>query len=55
MSKSLGNVFNVNDVLDRGFRASALRYLLLSTHYRKQLKFSWDSLQQSEEALAPAD
>jgi len=51
MSKSLGNVFNVKDVLDRGFRASALRYLLLSTHYRKQLKFSWDSLQQSEEAL----
>ena len=51
MSKSLGNVFNVKDVLDRGYRASTLRYLLLSTHYRKQLKFSWDSLQQSEEAL----
>jgi len=51
MSKSLGNVFNVKDVLDRGFRASALRYLLLSIHYRKQLKFSWDNLQQAEESL----
>ena len=51
MSKSLGNVFNVKDVLDRGFRASALRYLLLSTHYRKQLKFSWDTLEQAEESL----
>jgi cysteinyl-tRNA synthetase len=51
MSKSLGNVFSVQDVLDRGFRASALRYLLLSTHYRKQLRFSWDILQQAEEAL----
>jgi cysteinyl-tRNA synthetase len=51
MSKSLGNVFNVRDVLDRGFRASALRYLLLSIHYRKQLKFSWDNLQQAEESL----
>ena len=51
MSKSLGNVFNVQDVLDRGFRASALRYLLLSTHYRKQLKFSWDTLEQAEESL----
>jgi cysteinyl-tRNA synthetase len=51
MSKSLGNVYNVRDILDKGFRASALRYLLLSTHYRKQLKFSWESLQQAEEAL----
>jgi cysteinyl-tRNA synthetase len=51
MSKSLGNVYNVRDVLDRGFRPSALRYLLLSIHYRKQLKFSWDNLQQAEEAL----
>jgi cysteinyl-tRNA synthetase len=51
MSKSLGNVFNVGDVLDRGYRASALRYLLLSIHYRKQLKFSWDNLQQAEESL----
>jgi cysteinyl-tRNA synthetase len=51
MSKSLGNVFNVPDVIGRGFRASALRYLLLSTHYRKQLKFSWDILTQAEESL----
>jgi cysteinyl-tRNA synthetase len=51
MSKSLGNVFTVKDVLDRGFRASALRYLLLSIHYRKQLKFSWENLQQADEAL----
>ena len=51
MSKSLGNVYNVRDVTDRGFRASALRYLLLSIHYRKQLKFSWDNMQQAEEAL----
>jgi cysteinyl-tRNA synthetase len=51
MSKSLGNVFTVRDVIDRGHRASAIRYLLLSVHYRKQLKFSWVNLQQSEEAL----
>ena len=31
MSKSLGNVYTMQDVLDRGFRASALRYLLLSS------------------------
>jgi cysteinyl-tRNA synthetase len=51
MSKSLGNVFTVHDILAQGHRASALRYLLLSVHYRKQLKFSWTSLQQCEEAL----
>ena len=51
MSKSLGNVFTVQDVLDRGHRASALRYVLMSTHYRKQLRFTWASLAQAEEAL----
>jgi cysteinyl-tRNA synthetase len=51
MSKSLGNVFNVQDVIDHGFRASTLRYLLLSSHYRKQLRFSWETLQQADEAV----
>jgi cysteinyl-tRNA synthetase len=51
MSKSVGNVFTVKDVLDRGHRASALRYVLMSTHYRKQLRFTWESLTQAEEAL----
>jgi cysteinyl-tRNA synthetase len=51
MSKSLGNVYNLEDVVARGFRPSALRYLYLGTHYRKQLKFSWTLLAQAEEAL----
>jgi cysteinyl-tRNA synthetase len=51
MSKSLGNVFTIRDILDQGYRASALRYLLISVHYRKQLRFSWATLQQAEEAV----
>ena len=51
MSKSLGNVFNLPDIVAKGYRPSALRYLLLSTHYRKQLKFSWDTMDQAEESL----
>ena len=51
MSKSLGNVYNLQDILDRGFRASALRYLLMSVHYRKQLTFSFDILTQADAAL----
>ena len=51
MSKSVGNVFTVREILEKGFRASALRYLLLSVHYRKQLSFSFDGLGQAEAAL----
>ena len=35
MSKSLGNVYNLEDVRARGLRPSALRYLYLGVHYRK--------------------
>jgi cysteinyl-tRNA synthetase len=38
-------------VIDHGYRASALRYLLLSVHYRKQLTFSFDILAQADAAL----
>ena len=51
MSKSLGNVFNLEDIVQRGFRPSALRYLYLAVHYRKQLRFSWTAMAQAEEAL----
>ena len=51
MSKSLGNVFNLPDIVAKGYRPSTLRYLLLSTHYRKQVKFSWDAMNQADEAL----
>ncbi len=51
MSKSLGNTYTIPDVIARGFRPSAVRYLLLSAYYRKQLNFTWESLAQAEEAL----
>jgi cysteinyl-tRNA synthetase len=51
MSKSLGNVYNLEDIVAQGFRPSALRYLYLGVHYRKQLKFSWTAMAQAEEAL----
>jgi cysteinyl-tRNA synthetase len=51
MSKSLGNTFTIPDIVARGSRPSAVRYLLLSTHYRKQLNFTWASLGQAEESL----
>jgi cysteinyl-tRNA synthetase len=51
MSKSLGNTYTIPDVAAKGFRPSAVRYLLLSAHYRKQLNFTWDSLSGAEKAL----
>ena len=51
MSKSHGNTFTVPEVVARGHRPSALRYLLLSSHYRKQLNFTWTGMEQAEEAL----
>ncbi|MBM3820102.1 MAG: cysteine--tRNA ligase [Acidimicrobiia bacterium] len=51
MSKSLGNVYTLAEIAARGHRASALRYLLLSSHYRKQLNFTWTGMDQAEEAL----
>jgi cysteinyl-tRNA synthetase len=51
MSKSLVNTYTIPDIVAKGFRPSALRYLLLSGHYRKQLNFTWASLGQAEEAL----
>ncbi|MEO7190716.1 MAG: cysteine--tRNA ligase [Vicinamibacterales bacterium] len=51
MSKSLGNVFTIPDIVAQGYRPSALRFLLMSVHYRKQLTFNWEILDQAEAAL----
>jgi cysteinyl-tRNA synthetase len=51
MSKSLGNVHTIPEIVAKGFRPSAVRYLLLSAHYRKSLNFTWASLSQAEESL----
>ncbi len=51
MSKSLGNVYNLQDIVDHGFGPSTLRFLYLGVHYRKQLRFSWTAMAQAEEAI----
>jgi cysteinyl-tRNA synthetase len=44
MSKSEGNFFTLRDLLLKGYRASAIRMLLLSVPYRHQLNFTFDGL-----------
>jgi len=43
--------YYANGIIARGFRPSAVRYLLLSAYYRKQLNFTWESLGHAEGAL----
>ncbi|MGQ9705744.1 MAG: cysteine--tRNA ligase [bacterium] len=51
MAKSLGNFYTLRDLLNMGYNPLAIRYLLLSTHYRKQLNFTFDGLQASYNAI----
>jgi cysteinyl-tRNA synthetase len=51
MSKSLGNFFTLRDLLAQGHSPQAIRYLLLSVHYRKQLNFTMDGLRQAESSI----
>lgn len=51
MSKSLGNVYNIDDLEERGFEPLAFRYLCLNSHYRKQLNFTWEVLEGAQTAL----
>jgi cysteinyl-tRNA synthetase len=51
MSKSLGNFFTLRDLFTKGQKPSAIRYLLLSVPYRRQLNFTGDSLTQAENSV----
>lgn len=51
MSKSKGNFYTLRDLLDKGLSAEAIRYTLISAHYRKQLNFTIESIEQSKSAI----
>ncbi len=51
MSKSLGNFYTLRDLLDKGYSAVAIRYLLLSTHYRQQANFTFKALEGAKGAV----
>lgn len=52
MSKSLGNLYTLEDLAARGYSAMEVRYVLIGAHYRKPLNFTLDSLAGAREALA---
>lgn len=51
MSKSKGNFYTLNDLLEKDVDPMALRFLLLSTHYRKTLNFTFDALDQAQASV----
>lgn len=51
MSKSLGNFYTLRDILGQGYQPMEIRYILLATHYRQQLNFTFDGLRAARGAL----
>jgi cysteinyl-tRNA synthetase len=48
MSKSKGNSYKLQDIKEKGYSPIHLRLLILSSHYRKQLDFSWKAMDQAK-------
>lgn len=55
MAKSLGNFHTVRDVLAKGYTGREIRYALLRVHYRAQLNFTWEGMEEARQALGRID
>lgn len=51
MSKSLGNVYKLDDLVAKGFTPEDYRYFFFTTHYAKQQNFTWEGLESAKNAL----
>lgn len=51
MAKSLGNIYTIEDLTRRGFSPLAFRYFCLSSHYRSQVNFTFEALNDAEKTL----
>jgi cysteinyl-tRNA synthetase len=55
MSKSLGNFYTLQDVLEKGYSGREVRYALIRVHYRAPLNFTWEGMEEARQALARID
>src|SRR2546421_2145445 len=55
MSKSLGNFYTLRDVTAKGYNGREVRYALLRVHYRAQLNFTFEGMEESRQALMRID
>lgn len=52
LSKSLGNSYTLQDILDKGFSLAAFKLMVLSSHYRTEGNFSWEILEAAQNRLS---
>lgn len=55
MSKSLGNFYTLKDLLDKGYSGREVRWVLIGTHYRQSLNFSFKALEDARASLQRLD
>ncbi len=55
MSKSLGNFYTLPDILEKGYSGREVRWVLIGTHYRQSLNFSFQALEDARAALQRID
>lgn len=48
MSKSKGNFYFLKDILEKGYSPMILRLAILSSHYRSQMNFTWEAMNQAK-------
>ncbi len=51
MSKSLGNVYLIDDIEEKGIEPLAYRYLCFTSHYRNKLNFTWEAIDSAQKSL----
>ncbi|MEM3054407.1 MAG: cysteine--tRNA ligase [Candidatus Bathyarchaeia archaeon] len=51
MAKSLGNFYTLRDLMAKGYDPVAIRFLLMATHYRQQLNFTFEGLEAAKNAV----
>lgn len=51
MSKSLGNLYTVSDLKEKGFHPLVYRFFIFSTHYRSRADFSFENLESAQKGL----
>ena len=51
MSKSLGNVYLIKDIIERGYDALVYKLFSYSCHYRNKLNFTWDGIDAASKSL----
>ena len=51
MSKSKGNLYTIQELVEKGFKKNAIRYALIASHYRQNYNFTFDGLKAAEQAI----